>query len=262
MTTSEDAANSMADQLGTRYVITDIEMDTGKFWAMATWFNTSAGIQPYQTRFAAQDPAQPDRYQEVMLNNQSYYLTMISRLHNFDGSMTGTQKAYYVEYADPSITHVSVPVITNALVMNASESLDRAAQYNLKAPAGYHAATYSPAIYLPVEPVPALRHYRLVHESPTNVFAASTPDIKYVKIFEYVKGAHIRGEGIIEVPMITDTGRQFTYRQQSTNGEFIVPYSTSGSPYGVKAVGNYRIAHTSQVVDVPENAVVQGLTIN
>jgi hypothetical protein len=30
----------------------------------------------------------------------------------------------------------------------------------------------------------------------------------------------------------------------------------------VKAVGNYRIAHTSQVVDVPENAVVQGLTIN
>ena len=262
MTTSEDAANSMADQLGTRYVITDIEMDTGKFWAMATWFNTSAGVQPYQTRFAAPDPAQPDRYQEVMLNNQSYYLTMVSRLHNFDGSMTGTQKAYYVEYVDPGISRISVPVITNAIVMNASESVARAVQYNLEAPAGYHAATYSPAIYLPVEPVPALRHYRLVHESPTNVFAASTPDIKYVKIFEYVKGAHIRGEGIIEVPMITDTGRQFTYRQQSTNGEFIGPYSTSGNPYGVKAVGNYRIAHTSQVFDVPESAVVQGLTIN
>jgi oligosaccharyl transferase (archaeosortase A-associated) len=262
MTTSEAAADSMADQLGTRYVITDIEMDSGKFWAMATWFNTSAGVQPYQTRFAAQDPDQPDRYQEVMLNTQSYYLTMISRLHNFDGSMTGTEKAYYVEYADPGVTHISVPVITNALVINASESLDRAAQYNLKAPAGYRAATYSPAIYLPVEPVPALRHYRLVHESPTNVFAASTPDIKYVKIFEYVKGAHIRGEGIIEVPVISDTGRQFTYRQQSTNGEFIVPYSTSGNPYGVKVVGKYRIADTNQVFDVPESAVLQGLTIN
>jgi dolichyl-diphosphooligosaccharide--protein glycosyltransferase len=262
MTTSEDAANSMADQLGTRYVITDIEMDSGKFWAMATWFNTSASIQPYQTRFAAQDPAQPDRYQEIVLNNQSYYLTMVSRLHNFDGSMTGTEKAYYVEYVDPSVSRISVPVITNALVMNASESLARAVQYNLKAPAGYHAATYSPAIYLPVEPVPALRHYRLVHESPTNVFAVPTPDIKYVKVFEYVKGAHIRGEGIIEVPIESDTGRQFTYRQQSTNGEFIVPYSTSSSPYGVKAVGKYRIAHTNQVFDVPENAVVQGLTIN
>ncbi len=262
MTTSEEAANSMADQLGTRYVITDIEMDSGKFWAMATWFNTSAGIQPYQTRFAAPDPAQPDRYQEIILNNPSYYLTMVSRLHNFDGSMTGTEKAYYVEYVDPSISRISIPVITNALVMNASESLVRAAQYNLKAPAGYHAATYSPAIYLPVEPVPALRHYRLVHESPTNVFAAETPDIKYVKVFEYVKGARIRGEGIIEVPLESNTGRQFTYRQQSTNGEFIVPYSTNGSPYGVKAVGKYRIAHTSLVFDVPENAVVQGLTIN
>ncbi|MCJ7794512.1 MAG: oligosaccharyl transferase, archaeosortase A system-associated, partial [Methanoregulaceae archaeon] len=113
-----------------------------------------------------------------------------------------------------------------------------------------------------VEPVPALRHYRLVHESPTNVFAVETPDIRYVKVFEYVEGARIRGEGIIEVPLESNTGRLFTYRQQSTSGEFIVPYSTSGSPYGVKALGKYRIAHTGQEFDVPENAVVRGLTIN
>jgi oligosaccharyl transferase (archaeosortase A-associated) len=262
MTTSENAANSITDQLGTRFIITDVEMDSGKFWAMATWFNTSASIQPYQTRFAASDPTQPDRYQEVVLNNQSYYLTMISRLHNFDGSMADPQKVYYVEYVDPSVSRISVAVITNAVVMNASESIARAVQYNLKAPAGYHAASYSPAIYLPVEPVPALRHYRLVHESPSNVFGAKIPDIKYVKIFEYVKGAHIQGQGIIEVPLVSNTGRQFTYRQQSTNGEFIVPYSTGGNPYGVKATGKYRIATTHQEFDVPENAVVQGLNIN
>ena len=262
MVESEDMANEIADTVGTRYVITDIEMDTGKFWAMATWFNSSVSTQPYQTQFVVTDPAQPDLYQQVILNNQSYYLTMVSRLHNFDGSMTDPQKVYYVEYVDPSVARVSVPVITNAVAMNASESLIRAVQYNLKAPEGYHAATYSPAIHLPIEHVPALRHYRLVHESPTNVFAAKTPDIKYVKIFEYVKGAHIRGEGVIEIPLVSPTGRQFTYRQQSTNGEFIVPYSTTGNPYGVKSLGKYRIVNSKKEFDVPEDAVMRGLNIN
>jgi oligosaccharyl transferase (archaeosortase A-associated) len=262
MTTSEAAANLMADQLGTRYIMTDIEMDTGKFWAMATWFNTSASIQPYQTVFAASDPAQPNQYQQIQLNNQSYYLTMVSRLHNFDGSMANPQTVYYVEYVDSSISHVSVPVITNAFVLNASEAVSRALQYNLKAPEGYHASAYGPAIYLPVEPVPALRHYRLVHESPTNVFGTKTPDVKYVKVFEYLKGARIKGTGVIEIPLVSDTGRTFTYRQQSINGEFIVPYSTTGNTYGVKSLGKYRISGTTKEYDVPENAVMQGLTIN
>ena len=41
MTSSEAAANNMLDTLGTRYIITDIEMDSGKFWAMSTWYNAS-----------------------------------------------------------------------------------------------------------------------------------------------------------------------------------------------------------------------------
>jgi dolichyl-diphosphooligosaccharide--protein glycosyltransferase len=86
--------------------------------------------------------------------------------------------------------------------------------------------------------VPALRHYRLVHESPSNVFNSKTTDVKYVKVFEYVRGAHIEGEGIIEVPVISNTGRKFIYRQMSVNGEFIVPYSTTGNPYEVKTTGN------------------------
>ncbi len=64
--------------------------------------------------------------------------------------------------------------------------------------------------------------------------------MKYVKIFEYVQGAHIRGEGIFQVPVISDTGRTFIYQQASINGEFVVPYSTSGNPYGVIRTGKYR----------------------
>jgi dolichyl-diphosphooligosaccharide--protein glycosyltransferase len=118
------------------------------------------------------------------------------------------------------------------------------------------------ALLQPLDTVPALSHYRLIHESPTNVMASNTSDVKYVKIFEYVKGAHIKGNGIIDIPLVTNQGRNFTYRQESINGEFIVPYSTSGNPYPVTATGPYQIEGTSTTFEVPESAVEQGTTIN
>ena len=261
MSVSENEGNQVLDLAGTRYIITDIEMDTGKFWAMATWYNASAAANPYQMTLLTPEQNNPNSYESVLLNTQQYYLTMISRLHNFDGSLTTPTSAYYIEYADPTISQVSLPVITGAEAMNASDAVSRAAEYNLKAPEGYHAAALSPAITLPIETVPALRHYRLVHESPSNVFNSKTNDLKYVKVFEYVKGAHIKGEGIIQVPLISNTGRNFTYRQMSINGEFIVPYSTTGNPYGVKTTGKYRVLTSGREYDVPESAVMQGTVI-
>jgi dolichyl-diphosphooligosaccharide--protein glycosyltransferase len=262
VSTSEDDANHILDALGTKYVITDIEMDTGKFWAMATWYNDTAAGAPYQMNFAYPSQSDPNNYNSVLLNEEPYYQTMVSRLHNFDGSMTPAISAYYVEYADPAITHVSLPVITNVVAMNVTDAATKAVQYNLNAPAGYHAAVLSSSIIQPVDNVPALRHYRLIHESPTNVMASNTSDVKYVKIFEYVKGAHIRGTGIIDVPLVTNTGRNFMYRQQSINGEFIVPYATTGSMDEVKATGPYHIEGTSTTFNVPESAVENGLAIN
>jgi dolichyl-diphosphooligosaccharide--protein glycosyltransferase len=261
MSISEDEGNQVLDRAKTRYIITDIEMDTGKFWAMATWYNASVAASPYQMTLLTPAQNNPNSYESVLLNTQQYYLTMISRLHNFDGSLTTPTSAYYIEYADPTISQVSLPVITGAEAINATEAVSRAAEYNLKAPEGYHASALSPAIILPIETVPALRHYRLVHESPSNVFNSKTNDVKYVKIFEYVKGAHIKGEGIIQVPLISNTGRNFTYRQMSVNGEFIVPYSTTGNPYGVKTTGKYRVITSGQEYDVPESAVMQGAVI-
>jgi dolichyl-diphosphooligosaccharide--protein glycosyltransferase len=114
--------------------------------------------------------------------------------------------------------------------------------------------------------LPALHQYRLVHESLDDASVKSFPesdpltlaDIKYVKIFEFVKGAQISGEGIIELPLITNTGRTFVYRQESENGQFIVPYPTSGSPYDVRATAEYHIVGTSRYITVTENDVVEG----
>ena len=262
MATSEKDANRVMDNAKTRYIITDIEMDTGKFWAMATWYNSTAAAAPYQMTLLMPSQADPTKYESVLLNEGPYYHTTISRLHNFDGSMTNPTMVYYVEYADPSVTGVSYPVMTNAVAMNATDAANQVVQYNLKAPVGYHAAALSPSIVSPIDTIPALRNYRLIHESPTNVLNSKTTDVKYVKVFEYVKGAHIKGTGIIEIPLVSDTGRNFTYRQESVNGEFVVPYATTGNPYPVKATGNYQIVGTSITFDVPESAIMQGTTIN
>jgi dolichyl-phosphooligosaccharide-protein glycotransferase len=261
MSTTEDASNNIANHLGTRYIITDIEMDSGKFWAMSTWYNASVAAAPYQTTMLVPDDSSQNSYQPAQLNTQEYYLTTISRLHNFDGSMTEPSVVYYVEYVDPQVSHYSLPAMTNAVQMNATAAAQNAREYNMKAPAGHHAAVLNPSIIEPVETVPALQHYRLVHESPSNVFTSKTIDVKYVKTFEYVKGAHIKGDGIIEVTVISNTGRNFTYRQKSIDSEFIVPYSTTGNPYDVKTTGKYRIVGTDRQFDVPESAVIQGTTI-
>jgi dolichyl-phosphooligosaccharide-protein glycotransferase len=262
--TNESVANQVLDIGKTRYVITDIEMDTGKFYAMATWHNSTVSAYPYQQYFIVEKSL--NTYTTVMLNSQDYYLTMISRLHNFDGSYVEPTQVYYIEYEDAETAKMSGPLVTNAQVMNYTDAQAALSGFNAQYhPSGSYATVASPIIVLPVSPVPALQHYRLVHESPSNVLdPTSGYDIKYVKTFEYVKGAHIKGEGFIEVPILTNTGRKFVYIQQSVNGEFVVPYSTIGNSYGVKAVDKYHIYGAygnDKFYDVTENDVMQGLIV-
>jgi oligosaccharyl transferase (archaeosortase A-associated) len=217
---SEEDSSTILDTLNTRYVITDIEMDTGKFWAMATWYDEDRGASGYEFRVANQNG------QAVSLYTDDYFQTMIARLHNFDGSMVeagaGIPQALG-EYSGQKVSQLPV---------------------------------------VPVEDVAALQHYRLIHESPSNVFNTDQIDLKYVKVFEYVPGATIEGEGIIEVPLVSNTGREFVYRQESAGGRFIVPYSTQGDRYEVRATGPYRIVETGETFEVSEDAVVTGLVAN
>lgn len=261
MQQEEAAAAEIMENTGTRYVITDIEMDTGKFWAMATWYNPDVAQRGYLDTYLIQDSGS---YSRVQLNTPAYYRTMVSRLHNFDGSMASPTQVVYIEYTEAGASGFSAPVITNAMMLNWSEAKAKAEAYNANAPAGKAAGLFGTDnnLTLPPEEVSALRHFRLVFESSRNVYNAVTPDIKYVKVFEYVQGARIAGEGTIEVDLKANTGRTFTYRQESVNGEFVVPYSTSGNPYGVTAAGPYRIVGTGQTIEVSEDAVMQGLRVN
>jgi dolichyl-diphosphooligosaccharide--protein glycosyltransferase len=256
--TDESVANEVLNKAQTRYIITDIEMDTGKFYAMSTWHNSTVGVSPYQQYMILPDGI--SSYTPVLLNTQEYYLTMVSRLHNFDGSYTEPSDVYYVEYQDSSISQMSAPLITNVVIMDYKNASAAVKTYNSRASVGHHAISAQSAVIFPIDIVPALHNYRLVHESPSNVLTGGA-DLKYVKTFEYVRGAHIKGEGFIEVMIITNTGRTFIYKQESVNGEFIVPYSTIENTYDVKAISKYRVSSTGKEYDVTERDVRYGLTV-
>ncbi|HPP78995.1 MAG TPA: oligosaccharyl transferase, archaeosortase A system-associated, partial [Methanospirillum sp.] len=120
----------------------------------------------------------------------------------------------------------------------------------------------------PVDDVSALRHFRLIYESSMNSSHLFSPDsdprllrVPYIKVFEYVPGARIPGEGTIVVEMITNTGREFIYQQKSQNGEFIVPYSTEENTFGVRTKGKYHIVETGREFAVSERDVKWGRQI-
>jgi oligosaccharyl transferase (archaeosortase A-associated) len=251
----ENAALNVSSALGSRYVITDYGYLS----------SVILGNQSIPEGLTGQDYApvmiQPLASGETNVFQffaQPFFLTTATRLHNFDGSMVEPDTAFYVEYAREN--GVPYPIVTAMEKLPAAEARDKAAQAGLTGDRG--AIAVSGFIDQPVDVVPALKHFRLVYESPTNARQPGLAPIQAVKIFEVVEGAHIQGDGIIELPLVTNEGRQFTYRQQSENGEFIVPYSTVDTGTGVRALGPYRIAGTGATFPVTEDDVLQGRQVH
>jgi dolichyl-diphosphooligosaccharide--protein glycosyltransferase len=189
-------------------------------------------------------PGRESTYSIKPFYQQAYYETMAVRLQTLDGTMTEPSEALYVEYDTGSVTETGYARLTDSREMSPAEA---------QAAAGAYAGPGKAAVFgsdsaSPAGTVPALKHYRLVYES--------SPDAETsVKIFEFVDGAVIPGEGVIEVTVVTNTGREFVYRQQSENGTFVVPYSTTGNPYDVKTAGNYRIVGATAEFTATEEAV-------
>ena len=263
MADSETEATGILKMMGARYIITDTLLATDKFEPLIIWNNSSSNIDEYMKSYFSTNPNSGNQLFQFNGKFAPYFRTIIVRLHNFDGSMQIPEKITYFEYYEQSRNGRLYPIVTTAKnlpVMDAEKAMtlfDKQYQVNSH-------AIFVGQFLQPLERVPALQHFRLVHESQGN-----SPDIlihddsgvktlNLIKIFEFVKGAHIKGEGIIELKLITNTGRIFTYRQESINGEFIVPYSTINNPYEIKAVGKYQIIGTGASIDVPEEDVVKG----
>jgi len=277
---NESQADEILHSLGGKYVITNSDMAIDTFTNLVPWQSSSVDISPYIKWFMLPDANSPSHLQKVHRFDDAYFKTMVARLHNFDGSMQIPKTETYVQYVIrqvPAVGESAGDVNGYARVITSEQEHDISPGHNdtrivregTDLTPGRYASVFS---YLPnrtVQEISALKHYRLIHESPNNASVKIFPesdtitlsDIKYVKIFEYVKGAHIPGNGIIELPLVTNTGRTFVYQQESENGEFIVPYSTQNNPYDVRATGQYHIISTSRNITVTEKDVIEGNSI-
>jgi dolichyl-diphosphooligosaccharide--protein glycosyltransferase len=273
---NETDANRILSDLGGKYVIVDSDLAVNTFSNLIPWATGTTDISGYYTWFVLPESENPKILDRVYRFNNGYYQTIASRLYNFDGSETSPDNAEFIRYTIrqvPAAGEYSADVNGYARVISSDETVNiPAGTGNLAlVPEGTTLSTgdyseiYSSLPDEPVEMVPALKHYRLVYESQNNATIAPFPEsktqtigVKTVKIFEYVPGAQIAGDGIIEVPLKTNTGRTFVYRQASGNKTFVVPYATTGSLTGVVATGSYHIVGTDRYFTVTENDVMQG----
>ena len=256
-TGSEDHAIQILDATNTKYVITDAEMATVKFWAMATWNNTAVGSDLYQRIYFLADPDNKTSYLQFSLYEDPYYHSMVSRLHVFDGSYTPVDNSRYVEFTERS----GVRIVTSAEEIPSVDAKARVAAFNENAPQNTGASVISYDFATPTTTLDALKHFRLVYESISRVKEAMI-DMRYVKIFEYVPGAVIYGDGMLELSVMTNVGRTFTYRQQSEDGVFIVPYATTTASGSVTALGPYTNMVTGETYTVTDEQVLNGDIVN
>ncbi|MCX6701501.1 MAG: oligosaccharyl transferase, archaeosortase A system-associated, partial [Methanomicrobiales archaeon] len=267
MAGSENESALIAESMGARYVITDTSTTTDTFETLATWYNNNTGISSYVKSFFIQNPQKSGQLLQLNGEFYPYFQTTVVRLHNFDGSMQIPGTVTYLVYNNENRNGFLYPMVTNAQTLNVADATNAIKKFEQQ-PEGNSQAVIVGQYLQPLGRVPALQHFRLAYESTGNSRGIMIHDtsgaenLKLVKVFEVVKGAHIKGEGAIELQVVTNTGRTFTYRQESNNGEFIVPYSTVNNTYEVKANGKYHILGTTIGIDVTENDVIEGKNVN
>jgi oligosaccharyl transferase (archaeosortase A-associated) len=262
----EEKAVSFMNKMGGRYVITDTEMAVAKFDGLYTWYSGESAGETFYQGFDLPVRKDPPLYQSVKTFLPAYYQTMVVRLHLFDGSEVSPDQVYYLEYSYPD--GGGLPVIDRAMELSYSDALKSLENFNESAKKGTFAGIFGGKEIYPPVMIDALRHFRLIYESPgdsSSVFLDTSDQrllsVPHVKIFEMVPGALVHGEGTITLTLRTNTGREFTYTQKSMNGTFILPYATDGPVQGVSPQGDYVLLETGEHIKVTNDDVLQGRTV-
>ncbi len=242
---NESYADAIANKLGVKYVISDVEMATGKFYAMAVWaegslekasriyyvgsaiaYVTPKGMLGLTTDYLSVPPGSQTRI--VPIPSEKYFETMEARLHILDGCGLSHYRMIYE--SSPSFgTPMGLEEVIYRMIFNK-----------------YYASKFGmPKVNL----------------TPTG----------YVKIFEYVKGAKITGRAKadkVTVSVLIRTNQNRTFVWQKTvpvvNGtyEVVVPYAQNTS-YPVKPISDYKIkaGNIVKTFSVSDKDVENGRTI-
>ncbi len=257
--------------MNTKYVMVDQQMATGKFHAMAAW----SGI-PNSNYVGLFLQEQGDSYGQFQLWREPYFKSMTARMFFFDGTEVAGDQGIGFAYQGREVAEgLILPVLTEAPKISSNrtelEEFIRASKEK-----GYLAEIGSTSPAMPAVPLEALQHFRLVHESETPVTSTGQ---KWVKIFENVPGAVVRGSAppgtrvVATVDILTNRNRIFEYRQSNvsdSDGQFtlVLPYSTDGpikggTQFDTMPQGNYTltVGSTTYGLRVPEEYVLEGAVI-
>jgi len=175
----ESSANEVLDELGSKYVIIDYELVTGKFWAMAIWAEKSQSqfFEEYR-----QETAKGDMWYRTLYYPE-YYRSMCSRLYNFGGeAVVPDNSTTVISYKEITVLGTTYKQISST---KSFATYEEAQEYVESQTAPNYRIVGVDPFTSPV-PLEELDHYRLVHRSDPEVVEEEDEPISYVKIFEYL----------------------------------------------------------------------------
>ena len=253
--TSQNESDSYQNlnTLGSRYVVIDNAMATGKFYAITAWINdTDDWYSSASINLGSSNSFNAPIDSGKFLNSTMY------RLYYGDANGMSHYRLVHDSAGDYTVTFKYADLTSNSISYYASQTFsDYDSAYQL----------YTQA----QNPIWASQNHDAF------ILDARPPE-KQVKVFEKVAGATITGsapDGTMvnaTISLKSDSGRAFNYTRSvvASNGAYAitVPYPTeamkgAGYSYSVTPVSRYEITYggTSKQVDVSEEAVMDGKTV-
>jgi asparagine N-glycosylation enzyme membrane subunit Stt3 len=174
---NESSANDFADKFGSKYVMIDNAMVTGKFYAMVDWAEEETGksVDDFYEIYYAQQ--QDGGGQWVPLYYPAYYKSTVARLYNFDGEAVVPTESAVISYSEQESTEgINYKVVTS---YQSFTTYEEAEAYVASQTSGNYRIVGTTAFSSPV-PLEELNSYELVHSS------GDTTSSTTVKIFKYL----------------------------------------------------------------------------
>jgi dolichyl-diphosphooligosaccharide--protein glycosyltransferase len=169
----EEAAETIADEMQTAYVIMDYQTATSKFWAVATWADKS----PSEFFEVFWDPK---ANQQKLFIYPTYYQSMATRLYSFNGTAQAGLNPLVVQYAVRTTAQGSYKEVVSQ--QQFATYAEASAFVSSQTSKDYTIVGTDPA----VSPVPleALEHYKPVYASENKVAVSSAGQTPEIQVFE------------------------------------------------------------------------------
>lgn len=241
-TDEENATDRIDGEESTRYVMVDWQIvSVNSKYAAPTQFETNHSVTARDLAVPLfQENQQTGGYRQLSpIPTQRHFESMRTQMYLFNGSAVEPEPMVF-DWEEQPVQTENGPTTIRTLPSDGStpfkqfDNMSAAQEYAEQDDSSRIGGLQSPA-----EPIPALKHYRVVHASQ-EAGPQAVNGQPWVKTFERVPGATVNGTGpenttvTANVTMeMSNTGGTFTYKQHAETDEqgqftMTLPYSTTG----------------------------------